>query len=366
MLDATTNADMLKSEIVSRVGTPAVVVDLDIVDRNIARGQALCDAAGIKSRPHMKTHKNGMLARKQVAAGAIGVACQKLGEAEAMLDAGIEDILICYNILGAARSGRLADVLRRAPLKIAADNPVSLAAYSDAGATARRPVDVLIECDTGRKRAGVETPAEAIALAKIVRDDPHLNFKGLMLYPTGKDWPAVQRYLDETKAGLAELGLEAEIVSTGGTPNLAELGALKGVTEHRAGTYIYNDRMMVDCGAARQEDCALSVYTAVVSRAAPERGILDAGSKTLTSDTGGGLDGHGFIVEYPDARIAGFSEEHGMLDLSKTVDRPEIGEVVRVIPNHVCVVVNMVDRIVGVRGGRIEQIFKVDARGQLV
>ncbi|GAB5374311.1 MAG: D-TA family PLP-dependent enzyme [Acuticoccus sp.] len=366
MPDASTNADRLKAEIVAKVGTPAVVVDLDVVDRNIARTQALCDAAGLRNRPHMKTHKNGALARQQVAAGAIGVACQKLGEAEAMLDAGVEDILICYNILGAARSGQLAELLRRGPLKIAADNAVSLAAYSQAGAEAGRPVDVLIECDTGRQRAGVVTPAEALTLARIVRDDPHLTFKGLLLYPTGEDWPAAQRFLDETLAGLAELGLEAEIVSSGGTPNLAELGALKGATEHRAGTYIYNDRMMIECGAAEPEDCALSVYTTVVSRAAPDRGILDAGSKTLTSDTGGGLDGHGLIVEHPDARIAGFSEEHGMLDLSRCTDKPEIGEVVRVIPNHVCVVVNMVDRIVGVRDGRIEHIFSVDARGRLV
>lgn len=366
MNDTPSNEDKLKAEIVARVGTPAVVVDLDVVDRNIARTQALCDAAGIKNRPHMKTHKNGGMARKQVKAGAIGVACQKLGEAEAMLDAGIEDILICYNILGAARSGKLADLLRRAPLKIAADNAVSLAAYSEAGAAAGRPVDVLIECDTGRNRAGVVTPAEAVALAKIVRDDPNLNFKGLLFYPTGKDWPAVQKFLDETLEGIKELGLEAEIISSGGTPNLASLGALKGVTEHRAGTSIYNDRMMVENGSARPEDCALSVYTTVVSRAAPERGILDAGSKTLTSDTGGGLDGHGTIVEYPEARIAGFAEEHGMLDLSRCTDKPEIGEVVRVIPNHVCVVVNMMDKIVGVRDGRIEHIFNVDARGRLV
>jgi len=366
MAKAASNTDKLKAEIVAKVGTPAVVVDLDIAEKNIARVQALCEKAGIKNRPHMKTHKSGGMARRQVAGGAIGVACQKLGEAEVMVDAGIEDILICYNILGAARSGKLAELLRRAPLKIAADNPVSLAAYSEAGAEAGRVVDVLVECDTGRKRAGVETPAAAVALAKIILDDPNLAFKGLMLYPTGEDWPAVQHFLDETKAGLAELGLEAEIVSTGGTPNLAALGALEGATEHRAGTYIYNDRMMIDCGAASQDECALSVYTTVVSRAAPGRGILDAGSKTLTSDTGGGLDGHGLIVEHPDARIAGFAEEHGMLDLSRCVEGPEIGEVVRVIPNHVCVVVNMVDQIVGVRGDRIEHIFKVDARGRLV
>ncbi|MEM8664082.1 MAG: alanine racemase [Pseudomonadota bacterium] len=354
-----------KAVVADAYGTPAVVVDLDVVDANIARTQALCDAAGLKNRPHMKTHKSGVLARAQVAAGAVGVACQKVGEAEAMLDAGVEDILICYNIIGAARSGRLTAILKRAPVKIAADNPVSLAAYAAAAEAAGRPVEVLVECDTGRQRAGVETPAEAVALAKIARDNPHLTFKGLLLYPPPSDWDVTQRFLDETKAGLADLGLEAEIVSSGGTPALSALGALTGVTEHRAGTAIYNDRMMMDCGAARPEDCALEVYTTVVSRAGSGRGILDAGSKTLTTDTGG-LSGHGLILEHPSAVIAGFSEEHGHLDLSACNAPPEIGEVVRVIPNHVCVVVNMVNQVIGVRGDRVERVFTVDARGRLV
>jgi D-serine deaminase-like pyridoxal phosphate-dependent protein len=160
-------------------------------------------------------------------------------------------------------------------------------------------------------------------------------------------------------------GLDARIVSTGGTPNLRNLGAVRGGTEHRAGTYIFNDRMMLACGAATLDDCALTVVSTVVSRAGPERGILDAGSKTLTSDPGGGLDGYGLVLEHPRARIRSFAEEHGFLDLSACEDRPAVGDVVRIVPNHVCVVVNMVDRLVATRGGEIVGEIPVAARGRL-
>ena len=364
-----THGDDLKERIARTVGTPSVVIDLDVVDANIARVQRRCHEAGVANRPHIKTHKNSELALRQVAAGAIGVACQKVGEADAMLDAGILDILVCTNVLGAARSGRLRALLKRAgeaaDVKLAADNPVALSAYSEAAAAAGRPVGVLVECDTGRKRAGVETPEEVLALARHARDDPHLVFRGLLLYPAAENWEEAQAFLDSVRDGLAALDLTAEIISTGGTPNLANLGRLSGVTEHRAGTSIFNDRQMMACGAAELADCALTIYTTVVSRAAPGRGILDAGSKTLTSDKGD-LDGHGFILEYPEAAIARLSEEHGHLDLSAVANPPKIGDIVRVVPNHVCVVVNMVDRVVGVRDGRIERILTVEARGRLV
>ena len=155
------------------------------------------------------------------------------------------------------------------------------------------------------------------------------------------------------------------IVSTGGTPNFINLGQLTGATEHRAGTCIFNDRMMIEAGVATQDDCALQVYTSVVSRGGPERGILDAGSKTLTADTGG-LDGFGLIVEHPTARIHKFAEEHGFLDLSKCNKKPQTGDIVRVIPNHVCVAVNMVDQLVAVRGSDIVEVITVAARGKLV
>ena len=357
--------DRLKQELIEQFGTPCAVIDLDIVDRNIAHLQSLCDAAGLANRPHIKTHKSPVLARRQLDAGAIGITCQKLGEAEVMAEAGIEDILIATNIIGAARSGRLAALQRRMSLKICADNPVSLAAYAEAGQAAERPVRVLVECDTGQKRAGVETPEEAVALARIIRDDPWLEFGGLMFYPPVDGWPATQKFLDSARDGLGELGLAADIISTGGTPNLVNLGRLDGATEHRAGTCIFNDRMMMAAGMADIGDCALDIFTSVVSRAGETRGILDAGSKTFTSDIGG-LDGVGLIREHPEARIHKMAEEHGFLDLSGCKEPPAVGDIMRVVPNHVCVAVNMVDQLVAVRGNDIVDVLPVAARGRLV
>lgn len=355
----------LKTSIIENFGTPCAVIDLDVVERNIAKAQSLCDKAELINRPHIKTHKSPELAQMQIAAGARGITCQKLGEAEIMANAGITDIIIATNVLGAARSGRLAALQKKVSLKVCADNPVSLTEYSKAAASAERPMDILIECDTGQLRAGVETPGEALKLAEIIKNDPMLNFVGLLFYPSLESWPQTQVFYDELKVGLSHLGLTANIVSTGGTPNFVNLGKLNGATEHRAGTCIFNDMMMIDANVATLDDCAYQVYTSVVSRGGSERGILDAGSKTLTSDTGG-LDGFGHILEHPAARIHKFSEEHGFLDLSQCNDKPLVGDIVRVIPNHVCVSVNMFDQLVAIRDGEISHIIPVAARGCLV
>ena len=357
--------DALKKEIIKRFGTPCVVIDLDVVEANIARAQQLCDAAGIANRPHIKTHKSPILAHTQIAAGATGITCQKLGEAEVMADAGITDIIIATNLLGAAQSGQLAALQRRLPLKCCADSAFTLSAYASAARAADRPLDVLIECDTGQKRAGVETPDDVLALAAIIQESQWLNFAGLLFYPPLDGWQETQIFLDTVRAGLSAMGLEIGIISTGGTPNLANLGQLDGATEHRAGTCIFNDRMMLAAGMASLDDCALHVFTSVASRGGEARGILDAGSKTLTSDAGG-LEGFGLIREYPDARINKFSEEHGFLDLSDCRQQPQVGDILRVIPNHVCVVVNMVDQLVAVRGNDIIEVIPVAARGKLV
>ena len=354
----------LAARIARDYGTPTLVIDLDRVERNIARVQAACDAVGVANRPHVKTHKSPYLARLQRDAGARGITCQKLGEAEVMVDGGIDDILISYNLLGDEKMQRLGALSQRATITVAADNPVVLAGLPQAAAIAGRPVPVVIECDTGRKRAGVETPAEAIALAEIIAKEKGLTFAGFMMYPTETGWAEAQRFVDEATAGVRALGLTPTIVSTGGSPNLKNLGKLQGATEHRPGTYIYNDRMQMAAGVAGMDDCALYVYSTVVSRAAADRGILDAGSKTLTTDTGG-LDGHGLILEHPEAKIARFAEEHGFLDLTRSNTRPQVGDVVRIIPNHVCVVVNMVDDVVMVRGDEIIGTLPVAARGKL-
>jgi D-serine deaminase-like pyridoxal phosphate-dependent protein len=356
----------LKDEIARQFGTPAVVIDLDVVERNIRRLQEMLDEAGLLNRPHIKTHKSPELAKLQRDAGAAGITCQKLGEAEVFADAGFDDILISYNVFGEEKERRMAALMRRSAvdLTVAADNPVTIDGLDRAGQAAGRPVGVVIECDTGRKRAGVETPEEAVQLAVAAAARPGLRFRGLMLYPPEDGWHRTQSFLDGALAGLAAHGLQAEIVSTGGSPNLAHLGELKGHTEHRSGTSIFNDRMQVKAGVAALEDCALQVYSTVVSRAGADRGILDAGSKTLTTDTGG-LEGHGYILEHPEAKIARFAEEHGFLDLAACNDRPKVGDVMRVIPNHVCVVVNMVDRLVAVRGEEIVGEIAVAARGRL-
>ncbi|MFY8114313.1 MAG: alanine racemase, partial [Rhabdaerophilum sp.] len=272
----------LKTRIAQEFGTPQLVVDLDVVDRNIAKAQAACDAKGIANRPHIKTHKSVDLMRRQIEAGAKGITCQKIGEAEAMAAGGAEDIFISYNLLGEEKMARLARLMQGVTMRVAADNPLVVEHLGRAAAQAGTTLFVRVEVDTGRKRAGVETPGEAIALARQIVATPGLVFEGLMLYPPEDGAAVTNAFVQAVRDGLAEHGIAFEALSSGGTPNLLTLGAIEGQTEHRAGTSIFNDRMMIAAGYARQEDCALMVYTTVVSRGGPERGILDAGSKVFT------------------------------------------------------------------------------------
>src|SRR5467141_58352 len=240
----------LAAKIARDYGTPAAVIDLDRVERNIARIQAACDAAGVANRPHIKTHKSPTLAKLQIAAGARGITCQKIGEAEVMAEAGIDDILISYNLIGEEEMARLARLQAKANMTVAADNATVIAGLPRAAELSGRPLSVVVECDTGRKRAGVEMPAEAIALAREIAASKGLIFAGFMLYPTETGWAEAQAFYDEALAGVRPHGLDATMVSTSGSPNLKNLGKLKGATEHRPGTYIYNDRMPVKAGVA--------------------------------------------------------------------------------------------------------------------
>src|ERR1041384_4369993 len=223
----------LAARIAREYGTPCAVIDMDRVERNIARVQVACDNAGVANRPHIKTHKSPLLAQMQVAAGARGITCQKVGEAEVMAEAGIDDILISYNLLGEEKMARLGALQAKANMTVAADNSVVIADLPKAAAASGRPLSVVIECDTGRKRAGVETPAEAIVLAREVAASKGLQFAGFMLYPTETGWTEAQKFYDEALAGVRALGLDATMVSTGGSPNLKNVGKLKGPTAHR-------------------------------------------------------------------------------------------------------------------------------------
>lgn len=327
------------------IDTPAAVVDLDRLERNLERWQRYADEAGLRNRPHVKTHRCVEIARRQIALGAAGITCQKLGEAEVMVDAGIEDVLIPYNILGEAKLERLRALAHRARIAVSVDSEQLLSGLAGAD------VGVLVECDTGLGRAGVQTPEAAVALAQAIARTSGLRFEGFLTYPV----------LARTVSFLSEAcaGVDAPTVSVGGTPTMwtaHELTPL--VTEYRVGNYAFYDRNSVAAGAATLDDVALTVHATVVSRPTRERAILDAGSKALTSDPGPD-DFFGEILEAPRSRIVFLNEEHAYVEVGEG-DELELGQRVRVVPNHACVVTNLFDEL----HVEPEGVWRVDARGR--
>lgn len=350
-------------ESLSRIATPMPVIDEDRLAANIARAQDYMTAHGLSFRPHIKTHKIPSVARAQIDAGAVGINCQKLTEAEVFADAGFQDILITYNILGPARLARLKALNDRvATLRVVADSAVTVAGLAAALAGAK-PLRVLVECDTGGGRVGVQSPEAALALAEGIAAAPGLRFDGLLTYPAVGGAERVEAFLSSAMALLAARGIGCPVRSNGGSPDLWKAHLVPSATEHRAGTYVYNDRSMVRAGECTQGDLAMHVLATVVSRPTPARAVLDAGSKALTSDLLGFAD-HGEIEGLPGARIVSLSEEHGVVDLSAcTAPLPEVGDMVRVIPNHTCVVSNLFDRMVFHRNGVVTRVEPVAARG---
>ncbi len=345
--------------------TPAVLIDLDLVEANITRAQAQFDQLGKGFRPHIKTHKIPYLARLQMKAGAIGIACQKISEAEVFAAEGFDDILLCFNLLSPAKIARARVLAEAGQLSTVADNAETIAALAQGMAGTATPLRVLIECDTGMGRCGVQSPSEALELARLVAGSQGLVFGGLMTYPKPDAEAQVEAFLSSAcDLILAELGT-CPIISSGGTPSMAQAALAPSITEYRAGTYIYNDRSLVERGSCQISDCALTVLATVVSRPTAERAVLDAGSKTLSSDLFG-LQGYGMILEHPQATITGLSEEHGNVTLHGTAPRPKVGDKVRVVPNHSCVVSNLTDRVVFHRGGEVLRHEDVTARGCVV
>ncbi|SDF96695.1 D-TA family PLP-dependent enzyme [Alloyangia pacifica] len=342
--------------------TPLPVIDEARMAANIARAQAHMNSLGRAFRPHIKTHKLPEVARAQIEAGAVGINCQKVTEAEVFAAAGFDDILITYNILGAARLARLKALNTKVGhLSVTADSSEVVAGLA-ATFGAEEPLTVLVECDTGGKRCGVQTPEAAAALAGEIAATEGLRFGGLMTYPAPGGAVAVEAFVTGAKALLDEASLECPVVTVGGTPDFFAAGDIPSATEHRAGTYVYNDRAMVRAGHASLDDCAMHILVTVVSRPTPDRAVIDAGSKALTSDLLG-FEDHGLIVEYPGARITGLSEEHGVVDLSDIEgEGPKVGDVLRVIPNHTCVVTNLFDRMVFHDGAVVTRVLEVAAR----
>jgi D-serine deaminase-like pyridoxal phosphate-dependent protein len=343
--------------------TPVPVIDLDRDERNLRKMQAYCDQHGLRLRPHIKTHKLPHMAHWQVALGACGITCQKLGEAEVMAAAGLDDILISYPLIGPTKALRLAALARRITMRVAIDNPLAFETAARAAAAAGAPIGVLVEFDSGYKRTGVATVDEALALAMQVRDAAGLRFDGLMTYPSTA---ASADFVAQARPRFAAEGIAITVVSGGGTPTAWQAHTIAGLTEYRVGTYIYHDRATVGAGAATLDECALHLYATVVSRPAPDRAIIDAGTKSLSSDrvapeVGAG---YGLLVDYPDAVIERLNEEHGVIDLSASARKPALGERLRILPNHVCVVSNLHDAVVATRDGEVVENWVVAARGR--
>lgn len=341
--------------------TPALVVDLDRVERNIASMQSYCAGRGLALRPHVKTHKLPQIARLQLDAGAVGIACQKLGEAEVMVEAGIEDVLITFPLVGASKAARLASLAQRARIAVLVDSLAAADGLEPALAAVGAIVDVLIDCDTGYGRTGVQSPRSAGELASHVAGLPGFRLRGLATFPTTA---ASGPWLREAREEIERRGLAVDWVSGGGTPTARSSHELADLTEVRVGTYVYGDRACAADGSVPATKCALHIIATVVSRPTRDRAILDAGSKALTSDLAVGATGHGELVEHPAAAIVALSEEHGWVDVSACEHPPEIGDRVTILPNHACTAVNLFDEVAVHRGGVVRDVWRIAARGR--
>lgn len=353
--------------------TPQVLVDVERLERNIARMAAIARRVGAKLRPHTKTHKSPAIARLQVAAGAAGITVAKLGEAEVMANAGFTDILIAYPILGPLKLARLEQLCRRARVTILLDSVEAAEAAGAVGRRLGRPVDVYLDVDTGLGRMGPPAGAEAVALGRAIAAVEGVRLVGVASH-AGHAYAAKDRAELEaiaradaeavaaTAARLRAAGIPVQEVSVGATPTAALTPADLGVTEMRPGAYVFNDRTQLAVGACGEDDCALSILTTVVSRPRSDRVIVDAGTKTMAADAAQ-LPGFGHVLGQPSWVVERLTEEHGILRVPP--DAPiRIGDRLRLIPNHVCPVVNLADVLYGVRGDRVETVFTVEGRGK--
>lgn len=356
--------------------TPAMVVDETRLRRNITEMAELAAGYGVKLRPHFKTHKTPEIARLQIEAGAVGATCAKLGEAEVFVDqAGITDVLLAYPVVGEPKIKRLLALMDRAHITVAVDTLDAAKSLSQAMAAAGKTLDVYVEVNTGQDRAGAKAGDEAVALALAVNDLPGLRLVGVMTHEghAGSSDPAViaataeaaGKALVETAEAIRAHGIELPHVSVGSTPSSWYTPAVAGVTEMRPGTYVFYDNSIFRHGRIGPERCAARVVATVVSRPAPDRAIIDAGSKALAMDPSASHAGHGYIVGHPEATVARISEEHGVVLLPPDEPGFEVGDRVEVIPNHICPAINLTDELLVARDGQIVDRWQVAARGKV-
>lgn len=358
----------------SSLETPVPLVDLDRLEANLARMAFHADTLGLALRPHVKTHKTPWIAGEQLRRGAIGVTCATTAEAEVMAGE-TGNILLAHPPVHPRKLARLLALPEGVSPLVGLDSEEAaglLAGAAREGGRGRE-VGVLVELDLGMRRVGVQDPDHAVRLAHRIERETNLRYAGVMFYPGHIKGPvpeqgvALDRLRNDLGAVLHALdsaGLPAAIVSGGSTPTAGGSGEVEGMTEIRPGTYVYNDRITVATGACTRDDCALTVLATVVSTAVPGQAVVDAGTKALGREPLGNLVGFGELLDRPEVVVRAMSEEHGMLDLSETAWRPRVGEQVRIVPNHVCIVVHLNDLCVGVRGDQVERSWEVAGRGR--
>ena len=363
--------------------TPYLRIDAPRVERNLKRLADYCQQHDLRLCPHTKTHKSIRQGKAQLASGAAGLTVAKVGEAEVMaqaIEAGSDrDLLMAYPVLNPDRAATLAKIARDRHVRVAVDSTRPLDVLGDAARQAGSTIGVLPDIDVGMHRTGVQSPEALLELAQYADRVNGLRVDGMFTYyghviGTPEHRAEKLKPVSERLAQAVELykqsGLDTRIVSAGSTPTMWQSHLVEPVTEIRPGTYIYFDINCVRQGVCDIEDCAARIVATVISDAVPGQVVLDSGSKTLTTDksTSHPELGHGYIIEYPDATITKLSEEHGQVDVSKCARKPEVGERVTIIPNHVCVAVNMQDTAWlsrdGNGDGQLEPL-PIDARGRI-
>lgn len=362
------------SDRISEIETPASIIDVERMAANLERMASYTREHGLALRPHIKTHKTPELAAEQLRLGAVGVTVATPREAEVMATVA-DDILVAYPPVGAHRIKRLLALPDHVRVTVALDSEEALQALSTAATAAGRTIGVLIEVDVGMRRCGVAEPATAVGLAGRAEAASGIDYRGIMFYPGHIREPVeeqrsaldrLQRELDRYIAALETAGLAPGVVSGGSTPAAFQSHLIEGLTEIRPGTYPFNDRTTAAIGACEWEDCAYTVLATVVSTGVPGQAVIDAGSKALSKEEirAPGAEGYGALVDRPEVWVRSVSEEHGVLELSDTDWRPRVGERVRVVPNHVCVSVNLNEFLWGVRGETVERVWEIEARGR--
>ena len=344
----------------TELDTPALCIDLDVLEKNIDDLQSACNRLEIPLRVHTKTHKTPAIARKQIAAGAIGIVSQKLGEAEAMAAGGIADILIPYNIVGKAKLARLTSLVLsgQSTITVAADSSATVTGLSQAAAAAGCTIRVIVEMDTGGGRVGTQSPTDTLALAQEIDRLPGLDFTGVMTYPSSE---RARPFLDEVRDLTSKAGLPMHMLSGGGTGS-EKISKSLGCSETRIGSYAYEGMTRV----GKREDldpsrCPLRMVVTVVSTTKPGQAVVDAGMKAFTSYP---PMPHGYCLEHPEIFFKGMSVEHGHLDIAASGHKFTVGETLSFIPLHGGMTTNLHDRLFAIRNDEVVEEWKVAGRGR--